>query len=786
MASNLRTKKVIVYFLFLASFFLIHTVSFAKPVTADRALQVAANWMLQQTGVEPQIIDCNAPGYQDDFQDGITPYYIFSIKTGGWVIVSGDDIAYPIIGYSAQGALDSEDKPPAFIEWMALIEKEIREEVNIDSEPLLSIQTAWEKFDVTDYDVTDQEVLDEAVGPLIKTTWSQGKYYNKSCPYDSSGPDNRALVGCVATAAGQIMKYHNWPATGTGSHSYVSSRYGTLSASFGATTYNFSSMPASGQLTSYNTAVATMLYHVGVSVNMNYGPSSSGAISSSIPAALRTYFKYNANNFVNRSSYTTVAWVAKLKADHNAGRPVYYRSPGHAFICDGYNDSGYFHFNWGWNGSYDGYFLLNDLTPGSHNYNANQGGNFGIYPAGGTQSARVLSLWGVTGAKSGETARLWARVNNNGSVTLPSSAAVWYYVTGPSWSGSHYVGYASVSGFTPGYTGWRYKDWSIPSTRTSGTHSYWARVWNSSTSKWLGDWKGPQNFTVSSGGTESAKVLSLWTVTGAACGKTSTLWARVQNTGSANLGATTRVWYYVTGPSWSGSHYVASTSVSGITPGASFWRSGAWAIPSTRASGTHTYWAMVWNSTTSKMVSPWSASQNFTVTCGGGYTQWGIWNPVYCLSKASLTFRGYLDGKYKYSVTYGNTTPTWQGYQSTTPGYKTLTYSIYGACISTKSGSWKPSTYFQANRKYYFKTYLSSGKIYIALIALAADVADSGESQFELLEAHEVGIAETDGLNSSEGISSEDLLSESGLTSGPTSAEQDGEVQVPEAPLPPE
>ncbi len=396
MASNLKTKKGIVLFLFLVSFFLVCTVSFAKPVTVETAMQVGANWMLQQTGIDHQIIECTSPSSRDDFQDGIIPYYIFNMDPAGWVIVSGDDIAYPIIGYSPQGMVDPGDMPPAFIEWMALIEKEIKEEINIDSEPLLSIETAWEKLDVTDYDASDYKVLDEAVSPLIKTTWSQGKYYNRSCPADSAGPDGHVYVGCVATAAGQIMKYHNWPTTGTGSHSYTHSKYGTLSANFGATTYNWGSMPASGQLTSYNTAVATMLYHVGVSVDMDYGTSGSGASSSDIPAALRTYFKYNADNFVNRSSYSTTSWLAKLKADHDAGRPVYYRSPGHAFICDGYSGTDYFHFNWGWNGSYDGYFYLDDLTPGSHNYNADQGANFGIYPAGGTTTGRaeIIGTWG--------------------------------------------------------------------------------------------------------------------------------------------------------------------------------------------------------------------------------------------------------------------------------------------------------------------------------------------------------------------------------------------------------
>jgi hypothetical protein len=484
MASNLKTKKAIVCFLFLVSFFLIHSVSFAEPVTFDRAMQVAANWMLQQTGIEHQAFEDSITFSGDDFQDHITPYYIFNMDPGGWVIVSGDDIAYPIIGYSVQGAVDAEDVPPAFIEWMALIEEEIREEVNNDSEPLLSIETAWEKLDVTDYEL--DEVSYGGVSPLIQTTWSQGKYYNTSCPADSAGPDGHALVGCCATAIGQVMKYHNWPVTGSGSHSYYHSTYGTLSANFGATTYNWSSMPASGQVTSYNTAVATLLYHVGVSIDMNYGPSSSGCSASKIATGFGTYFKYKPVTFVYSSGYSTSVWLGKLTTDLNAARPIVYvgsGSGGHAFVCDGYTGTDYFHFNWGWNGSYDGYFYLNDLTPGSHNYNSNQGAIFGIQPAGETPGAATL-------------------VSPTGTITDTTPTYQWNAVSGATWyrlyvregsSGSvHDQWYTSLS-VTSGST------CSVTPTTTLnlGGHTWWIQTYNS---YGYGPWSSEKSFTVSSSG----------------------------------------------------------------------------------------------------------------------------------------------------------------------------------------------------------------------------------------------------------------------------------------------
>jgi hypothetical protein len=153
-------------------------------------------------------------------------------------------------------------------------------------------------------------------------------------------------------------------------------------------------MPASGQVTSYNTAVATLLYHVGVSIDMNYGPSSSGCSPSKIATGFGTYFKYKPVTFVYRSSYSPSVWQGKLTTDLNAARPIVYTGTGtggHAFVCDGYTGTDYFHFNWGWNGSSDGYFYLDDLTPDSHNYNVNQGAILGIEPEGGGGTPEITS-----------------------------------------------------------------------------------------------------------------------------------------------------------------------------------------------------------------------------------------------------------------------------------------------------------------------------------------------------------------------------------------------------------
>ena len=134
--------------------------------------------------------------------------------------------------------------------------------------------------------------------------------------------------------------------------------------------------------------MARLLYHAGVSVDMNYGPTASGAHISDAAYALKTYFKYSdLLSFVWKSDYSTDDWTALLREEIDNNRPVLYRGydveaeGGHAFVCDGYSGADYFHFNWGWYGSYkDEYFYLNDLTPSSHNYSYSQAAVIGIRP----------------------------------------------------------------------------------------------------------------------------------------------------------------------------------------------------------------------------------------------------------------------------------------------------------------------------------------------------------------------------------------------------------------------
>lgn len=184
------------------------------------------------------------------------------------------------------------------------------------------------------------------------------------------------------------MRYHKWPLQGTGSKTYQSIRYGTISAAFGATTYNIAAMP--DMIFGSNPDVARLLWHAGVASHMNFGPYASGTGITDARTALVNYFGYQPSaQIVVKGSYTDVAWRDLMHSEIDIGRPVFYSgvdqttNTGHAWVLDGYTGNDYFHFNWGWSGIADGYYVSGNLNPlGSANYTAFQEAIIGIVPQG--------------------------------------------------------------------------------------------------------------------------------------------------------------------------------------------------------------------------------------------------------------------------------------------------------------------------------------------------------------------------------------------------------------------
>ena len=205
-------------------------------------------------------------------------------------------------------------------------------------------------------------------------------------------------------------------------------------------------------------------------------------------------------------------------------------------------------------------------------------------------------------------------MKNTSSLTLPSTSRVWFLVTGPSYSA--YVGSASVAGLTSGTSKWYDFIWKIPASAKPGAYQYRARVWDSGIGQWIGDYKY-LSFTVKAPTKPSAEVISLWPVPNIGCGGTARLWAKVQNTGSITLPASSRAWYYVRRPDNVVDGYVGSFSVGGLTPGATRWVLLEWKVPYRGEEGiiTYTYWARVWDTGLGEWIGNWSDGKNFINLC---------------------------------------------------------------------------------------------------------------------------------------------------------------------------
>ncbi len=320
-------------------------------------------------------------------------FYVFNINTDqGFIIVSGDDIVNPVLGYSLESGFEFSKMPPQVANWIENYRNQIAYAINNNLEATPSIKSKWDELYNNSYVLAKKS---GGVSALLKVKWDQSPYYNDKCPYDNSA-GARTVTGCVATAMAQVMKYWSYPAKGSGFHSYKHSTYGTLSADFANTSYPWSSMPNS--VTSSDSNVAKLMYQVGVSVDMNYGVKSSGAyvISSQSPVtncaeyALKNYFKFDKNlKGITRSSYTDAKWISTLETQLDSSWPVIYAGfglgGGHCFVCDGYDANNYMHMNWGWSGYYNGYFQVDSLNPtgtgtggGSGGYNSSQQAIIGI------------------------------------------------------------------------------------------------------------------------------------------------------------------------------------------------------------------------------------------------------------------------------------------------------------------------------------------------------------------------------------------------------------------------
>jgi uncharacterized protein (TIGR02145 family) len=361
----------------------INVLTFAQIIPISRAKEIAINQItiLHSSDKLKSTINQQSISFDSIYvikNDKDTAYYICNlIDEEGFVIVSADERIQPILGYSFHGKYNENILPPAFRGWM---DSRKREFAYVRSHNILPDKTVLEKWGNLKSAAISSSF--KSVGPLIQTKWSQDCYYNELCPYDEGaylGYCNHTPTGCVATAMAQVMKYWNYPTIGEDSNYYSNPIYGTQRANFGSTVYKWAQMPNS--VTSSNHAVATLMFHCGVSTNMNYRKDGSGAATDFARGALVNYFNYSSEaEYIERKNYSTEQWGNILKSELDAGRPILFCGGGHAFVIHGYKSSDLYTINWGWGGSCDDDFYLGNFNPTNNDFNNDQEAIIKIFP----------------------------------------------------------------------------------------------------------------------------------------------------------------------------------------------------------------------------------------------------------------------------------------------------------------------------------------------------------------------------------------------------------------------
>lgn len=405
---------------------------FAAERTVEDAAAIAAQFTnnqpsLRQAGVTPRTAATMKLAHKCMKKNGTEPaYYVFNQgNDAGFIIVSGDDRTEDVLVYAEQGSFDPEKVNPNFRFWLNRLQEEIS---------FANDSNAVDK-------VTPRKAV-SAIDPLLKNdkgqeiTWDQEYPYNNLCPMDKYD-NTRSLTGCVATAMAQIMYKWRYPEKGTGSKTYTwknahkKTQSETLTANFGETTYDWANMLPSyygkSVTTAQENAVATLMFHLGVACEMEYGGNKaggSGAFTDMMGDGITKYFGYKADKFIttySKQKYGASAFepaeygvtTAKIEqyfnADLEAGRPIIMGGEtsdeaGHEFVCDGRNTSGYFHINWGWEGDCNCYCKLSALKPSgtSYNFSTNIDAMIGVEPA----QQEVINVTGVTVAPTSATLKI--------------------------------------------------------------------------------------------------------------------------------------------------------------------------------------------------------------------------------------------------------------------------------------------------------------------------------------------------------------------------------------------
>jgi len=358
--------------------------SHANPIDRQQALSKAKAFLNSRNinaslqPAEGDNVRSKAFSAQDE-QD----FYVFNIgQNEGFTIVAAEDNVPAILAYADNGSFSYDDMPDGL-------------------QSLLTDYSNMVGFARQTGQVFEIVGAGNAVEPIITATWGQGDPYNQACPLFVNG--NRSITGCVATAMAMVLRHYGRCAYKTVQNQMPAyncrtnwNGYGQIAVSSvpKRAALNWNEMPDNfnGNIsTAQKDAVSKLMLYCGTAVNMDYRDQANGgssAAAKNVPYALTRYFGYKSTiQNVDKWGMEATEWFNIIYKEIENNRPIILSGSdesnnGHTFICDGFDGESRFHINWGWNGSYNGYYLLTALTPANYpnGFNALGNATIGIEP----------------------------------------------------------------------------------------------------------------------------------------------------------------------------------------------------------------------------------------------------------------------------------------------------------------------------------------------------------------------------------------------------------------------
>ena len=291
---------------------------------------------------------------------GNNTYYVFNKgNEEGYLILSADDCMPAVLGV-VEGNSFNYDKLPDNMKWW-----------------LSQYDATISSYSAKGRKYASSSKAKKDIKPLLgDIQWNQRAPYNLLCPTIDG---KETPTGCVATAMAQVMGMWQWPKRGYGKNEYVLPDSGydeegnfvtkeiTLATDFTKNKYKWEMIRPDyygNESEEENLAIAQLMYDCGVATNMQYRSNGSGTELSYAVNALVRNFSYDKDiRLEHRKFYGDDVWEDMVYDNLSKGMPLVCSGQkifeAHSYVCDGYlADVNLFHFNWGWGGYNDGYFLL--------------------------------------------------------------------------------------------------------------------------------------------------------------------------------------------------------------------------------------------------------------------------------------------------------------------------------------------------------------------------------------------------------------------------------------------